>query len=162
MKTRWHSYCLTHRRNFAGYFWNYAVHIYRVVQNSVNINHSIVLTGIIRFKPASQSVERYHRVVICALIMEDIIWKKKSVNSLRNKEIHSVILCHPVYDVNSFAPHKHVYTVTELSERGLPHWNISELTRSQGVWRHNGRLSAPIHCLTISITYLKIKEFIII
>jgi hypothetical protein len=33
--------------------------LYRVAQNSVNLKHSLVLTGIFRCKPTSQFVERY-------------------------------------------------------------------------------------------------------
>jgi hypothetical protein len=47
--------------------------IYRVPQKSVNLNHSLVWTGMVRFKPGSQFVERYHSVVSCALNMEDLI-----------------------------------------------------------------------------------------
>jgi hypothetical protein len=46
---------------------------YRVAQNSINLKYSNLLTGLFRFKPASQSVEQYRRVVSCALKMEDII-----------------------------------------------------------------------------------------
>jgi hypothetical protein len=37
--------------------------IYRVAQKSVNLKHYLVLTGMLRFKPASQFVERFHRVM---------------------------------------------------------------------------------------------------
>jgi hypothetical protein len=49
------------------------IYIYRVVQRSVNLEHSLVLKGIFRFKPTNQSVKRYHNVVRCALSMEDFI-----------------------------------------------------------------------------------------
>jgi hypothetical protein len=40
-----------------------------------------------RFKPTSQFVEEYHNIVSWALNIEDLI-KKKSVNSVSNKEIY--------------------------------------------------------------------------
>jgi hypothetical protein len=46
-----------------------------MAQNSVNLKHSLVLTGIFIFKAASQFGERYHGVVSCALTMEDLISK---------------------------------------------------------------------------------------
>jgi hypothetical protein len=49
----------------------YALLTYRVAQNSVNLIYSLVLTGM--FRLASQFVERYHIVVICALNMEGFI-----------------------------------------------------------------------------------------
>jgi hypothetical protein len=47
--------------------------IYRVDQNSVNLNHSVVLKGMFTFKPASQFAERYHSIVSCALNMDNPI-----------------------------------------------------------------------------------------
>jgi hypothetical protein len=44
-----------------------------VAQKSVNLKHSLVVTGMFRFKPATQFVERYHSVVSCALNTEDLI-----------------------------------------------------------------------------------------
>jgi hypothetical protein len=42
-------------------------------QKSVTLKHSLVLTGMFTFKPASRFVERYHIVVGCALNMEGLI-----------------------------------------------------------------------------------------
>jgi hypothetical protein len=53
--------------------FNVLYSIYRVVHASVRLKHSLVLTGMFRFKPASQFVEPYHRAVNCALNMEDLI-----------------------------------------------------------------------------------------
>jgi hypothetical protein len=47
--------------------------IYRMALKSVNPKQSLMLTGIFRFKPASQCVERYHSVVSCSLDMGDLI-----------------------------------------------------------------------------------------
>jgi ABC-type Na+ transport system ATPase subunit NatA len=44
-------------------------------QKSVNLKYSLVLTGMLRLKPASQHVQRYHSVVSCALNMEELISK---------------------------------------------------------------------------------------
>jgi hypothetical protein len=46
---------------------------YKVPQKLVNVKHSLVLTGMLRFTPASQLVERYHSVAVCAVNMEDLI-----------------------------------------------------------------------------------------
>jgi hypothetical protein len=48
-------------------------YIYRVSRKSVDLKHSLVLTKMLRFKPSSQFVERYHSVVSCLLNMEDLI-----------------------------------------------------------------------------------------
>jgi hypothetical protein len=37
--------------------------IYRAARKPVTLEHSLVLTGMFRFKPASQFVERYHSVM---------------------------------------------------------------------------------------------------
>jgi hypothetical protein len=47
----------------------------QMVQKSVNMKYSLVLTGIFRFKPKSQFVEQYYSIVSCALNMEDPILK---------------------------------------------------------------------------------------
>jgi hypothetical protein len=47
--------------------------IHRVAQNSVNSKYYLVLTGMFRFKPASESAEQYHSVVSSALNTEDLI-----------------------------------------------------------------------------------------
>jgi hypothetical protein len=47
--------------------------LYRVVQTSVTLKYSLILTGMFRFKPVSQFVERYHSVVSCSLNMEVLI-----------------------------------------------------------------------------------------
>jgi hypothetical protein len=52
--------------------WEGKIKIQRA-QKSVNVEHSLVLTGIFEFKPASQFVERYHRRMSCALNMEILI-----------------------------------------------------------------------------------------
>jgi hypothetical protein len=44
-----------------------------VAQKSVNPKHSLVVTGMFRFTPASQYAERYRSVVSCALNMEGLI-----------------------------------------------------------------------------------------
>jgi hypothetical protein len=44
-----------------------------MTQKSVNLKHSLVLTGMFRFKPGSQFAERYHSVVSRALNMGDVI-----------------------------------------------------------------------------------------
>jgi hypothetical protein len=44
-----------------------------VAQKSVNLKHYVVLTGMFRFKPASQFVEPYHNAVSCAVNMENLI-----------------------------------------------------------------------------------------
>jgi hypothetical protein len=54
-----------------------------MAQKSVNLKHSLALTGMFRIKPASQFVERYHRVVSCASNMEDLI--PNSFRKFRNK-----------------------------------------------------------------------------
>jgi hypothetical protein len=46
-----------------------------VARKSVNLKHSIVLTGMFSLKTARQFVERYHRVVNSALDMEGLILK---------------------------------------------------------------------------------------
>jgi hypothetical protein len=58
-------------------------------RTSVNLKLSLVLTGRFIFKPVSQFVERYHRVLSWALNMEDLI-SSSFVNLLSNKEISSV------------------------------------------------------------------------
>jgi hypothetical protein len=45
---------------------------YTVAQKSVNLKQSVILTGILKFKPASQFLERYHSVLSRALNMEDL------------------------------------------------------------------------------------------
>jgi hypothetical protein len=47
---------------------------YRVAQKSVNLKYYLVLTEIFIFKPASQSVERYHSVLACAMKIEYLIF----------------------------------------------------------------------------------------
>jgi hypothetical protein len=44
--------------------------IYRWAKKSANLKHTLALTGMFRFKPASQFVERYHSVMNYALSME--------------------------------------------------------------------------------------------
>jgi hypothetical protein len=44
-----------------------------MAQKSVNLKHSLVLTGMFIFEPGSQFVERYHSVASCALNMEGLI-----------------------------------------------------------------------------------------
>jgi hypothetical protein len=52
----------------------YIIHIkYRVVQKSVKLKYSVVLTVMFRFKVTSQFVERYRSAVICAVDMEVLI-----------------------------------------------------------------------------------------
>jgi hypothetical protein len=63
-----------HNTTMILYFLSLSYPRYRVPQKSVNLKHSLVLTGMFRFKPASQFVERYHSVVGCALDTEDLIW----------------------------------------------------------------------------------------
>jgi hypothetical protein len=53
-----------------------------VAQKSVNLKRSPLLTGMFRFKPVSQFVERYHSVASCALNMEDLISNIFSLLSL--------------------------------------------------------------------------------
>jgi hypothetical protein len=57
---------------------------YRVDQKSVNLKYSLVLTGMFRFKTASQFVERFHSPVGCALNMESLT-SKQNFNSINNK-----------------------------------------------------------------------------
>jgi hypothetical protein len=38
----------------------YCIAVYRLAYKSDKLKHSLALTGIFRFKPASQFVERYH------------------------------------------------------------------------------------------------------
>jgi hypothetical protein len=59
------------------------VRIYRVAEKSVDTNHSLVLTEMLKIKPASQFVERYPCVVSSALNMEDLI-PNNFVNSVSN------------------------------------------------------------------------------
>jgi hypothetical protein len=40
---------------------------------SVDLKHSLVLTGMFRFKPANSFVEQYHSVVSCAFNIEVLI-----------------------------------------------------------------------------------------
>jgi hypothetical protein len=47
-----------------------------MAQKSINIKHSLLLTGMFRFKPAIQFGEPYHSVLICLYNMEDIICNK--------------------------------------------------------------------------------------
>jgi hypothetical protein len=47
--------------------------LYRIVHRSLNLKHSLVLTGMFRFKPTNQFAERCHSVVGCALNVEDFI-----------------------------------------------------------------------------------------
>jgi hypothetical protein len=49
------------------------LYTYRVAKKSVNLKHFLILTGMFKFKPASQIVERYHSNVSCALNMVDFI-----------------------------------------------------------------------------------------
>jgi hypothetical protein len=42
---------------------NTCISYIRVAQESLNLKHSLVLTGMFSFKPASQFEERYHSVV---------------------------------------------------------------------------------------------------
>jgi hypothetical protein len=60
--------------------------IYRVAQKSVNLQRSLVLTEMFRFKPASRFLERYHSVVNCAMNTENPI-SNNFVNSESNKDI---------------------------------------------------------------------------
>jgi hypothetical protein len=62
---------------------------YRLSQKSANLKYFLVLTGILRFKPARQSVEWYRSIVRRALNMENLI-SNSFVNSVSNKEISSV------------------------------------------------------------------------
>jgi hypothetical protein len=41
--------------------------------DDLNLQYCLILTGMFRFKPASQFVEQYHNVVSCALNMEGLI-----------------------------------------------------------------------------------------
>jgi hypothetical protein len=47
--------------------------MYRVGQKSINLKYFLVLMGIFRFKPVSQSAERYHSLMNCALNVVDLI-----------------------------------------------------------------------------------------
>jgi hypothetical protein len=63
--------------------------LYRVAQNSVSLKHSLLLTGMIRYKPASQFVERYHSVVSGALNMV-ISFRINPVNPISNYDTSKV------------------------------------------------------------------------
>jgi hypothetical protein len=39
----------------------------------VNLKHSLVLMGMLRFKPVNQFIEQYHSIMSRALNMEDLI-----------------------------------------------------------------------------------------
>jgi hypothetical protein len=61
-----------------------ATHIYNAykeTQKSVNLKHSLLLTGLSRFKPASQFVERFRSIMSCELNMEDLISKNVCILS---------------------------------------------------------------------------------
>jgi hypothetical protein len=60
-----------------------------VAQKSVNLKHSSVLTGMYRFKHASQFLERHSSVLSCAVDIEDLV-RTILVNSVSNKEINNV------------------------------------------------------------------------
>jgi hypothetical protein len=53
--------------------------IYRMAQNSLILKYSDVVTGMLRFKPANQSIERYDGFASCALNTKELIsnnfWK---------------------------------------------------------------------------------------
>jgi hypothetical protein len=49
--------------------------IYREAQKPVNLEHSLVLTTMFRFKPASQFVEQYYSFESCLLNTEELISK---------------------------------------------------------------------------------------
>jgi hypothetical protein len=55
---------------------------YKVAQESVNLKHSLVLSGMFTYESSSQFVERYHSIFSCALSMEDIISNKRVKLSL--------------------------------------------------------------------------------
>lgn len=67
--------------------WEGKIKIQRV-QNSVNVEHSLVLTGVFDFKPAGQFVDRYHHGESCALNMKDSL-RIIFINSV-NKDISNV------------------------------------------------------------------------
>jgi hypothetical protein len=46
-----------------------------MTQKTVNLKHLPLLTGMFKFKPASQFVEWYNSAVSCGLNMEDLISK---------------------------------------------------------------------------------------
>jgi hypothetical protein len=62
-----------HATNFEFVLEHSIAYTYRVAQKSVNLKHSLVITGMFRFKPATQFVERYHSGVSCAMNSEDLI-----------------------------------------------------------------------------------------
>jgi hypothetical protein len=43
---------------------------------SINLKHSLVLTGMFRSQPANQLVEGYYSVVSCALNKDNLVSKK--------------------------------------------------------------------------------------
>jgi hypothetical protein len=45
---------------------------YRVIKKSVNLKHSLALTGRFRFKPANQFEVWYHSIVNCELNIQDL------------------------------------------------------------------------------------------
>jgi hypothetical protein len=53
---------------------------------TINVKYCVVLTGMLRFEPASQCAERCHSDVGCALNIDDLI-SKNSVNSVSNKKV---------------------------------------------------------------------------
>jgi hypothetical protein len=52
-----------------------SIFIHRVIQKSVNLKHSLVLTGVFSFETADQFVERCHSVVSCVMNMKDLFLK---------------------------------------------------------------------------------------
>jgi ketopantoate reductase len=64
--------------------------INKMAQNSVNLKYSLVITGMLRFKPASQSVERLSQRCKLCIEHEGAHFEQFFGNSVTKKEISSV------------------------------------------------------------------------